>query len=391
VSVRTGGDALARFRALETLVAAARDRFDQDRTLPAALVDAMAASGLFRLWQPSTLGGEEVPPIALLTVIEELSRQDGSFGWCATIAAGYARLAGAMAEDAAREVFGTGRGILVGSLNPTGRAVVADGGYRVTGRWTYGSFIEHGDWVLGNCVTEDATGPRKAEDGGPDFRLCLFPRDVVEVFDIWHVTGLRATGSNDYQVTDLFVPERFAIGFPGFHPVPRQPGSLYAVPLPSTFVSCIAAVMLGIARAALDALVELAATKTTAGSGPVLRDRPPAQADLARAEALLRSGRAWLFDELEALFADVVRGDPVTMQRRALVRLAAVTSGQNAIAATDIVWQLAGGASLFQGNRLERCFRDIHAAGQHVVMSPQAYLEPIGRALFGLPPGMARF
>jgi alkylation response protein AidB-like acyl-CoA dehydrogenase len=276
-------------------------------------------------------------------------------------------------------------------LNPSGKAVAVPGGFRVSGRWTYGSFIGHADWVLGNCIAADDSGPRSAADGGPDFHLCLFPRDAVEVFDVWHTGGLRATGSNDYQVTDLFVPERFAIPFPGFHPPPRQPGALFATPLPSTFVSGIAANTLGVARAAIDTLVELAATKTTAGAGPVLRDRPLAQADLARAEALLRSGRAWLFDELGAMWRDALAGREITMHSRALVRLAAVQAGQNAIQAVNLVYQLAGGAALFQGNRLERCFRDIHVAGQHVVMNPQSYLEPLGRVLFGLPPGMSRF
>ena len=384
-------DYLAAARALEPLVAAARGDFDQDRRLPDALVDAMRTAGLFRIWIPSAMGGAEVSPLEALSVWEELARQDGSAGWCATIAGGYARLAGAMEETAAREVFGSGRGIVAGSLNPTGKAVAVPGGYRVSGRWTYGSFIDHSEWVLGNCIAEDASGPLKGADGGPDFRLCLMPRDVVEVFDIWHTGGLRATGSNDYQVTDLFVPDRFAIAFPGFHPAARQPGPLYATPLPSTFVCGIAANLVGIARAAIDTLVELAASKTTAGAGPVLRDRPLAQADLARAEALLRSGRAWLFEEVGAMWDDVLAGREITMRRRALVRLAAVQSGQNAIAAVNLVYQLAGGASLFQGNRLERCFRDIHVAGQHVVMSPQNYLEPLGRVLFGLPPGMARF
>jgi len=116
-----------------------------------------------------------------------------------------------------------------------------------------------------------------------------------------------------------------------------------------------------------------------------------ADGDLARAEALLRSGRAWLFDELGQMWDDTTAGREITMQRRALVRLAAVNAGQNAIEATNLAYQLGGGASLFQGNRLERCFRDIHVAGQHVVMSPQVYMEPIGRVLFGLPPGTARF
>lgn len=372
---------LAAARGLAPLVDTLRDRFDIDRTLPPALVDAIHAAGLFRMWVPRALGGAELDPLSFLTVIEELSRIDGSVGWCAVIPAGYARLSGALAEDTAREIFqGPGRGLLVGTLNPTGKAATAPGGYRVTGRWGYGSFIGYGEWVLGNCFTED---------GG--LRLCLFPRDAVEVFDIWYVGGLRATGSNDFQVTDLFVPEEYTIPLVEFQPPPRRPGPLYAVPMTSTFVSCIATVVMGIARGAIEALIEIAATKTTAASPTALRDKPLAQAGIAQAEALLRSGRAYLFDELGAMWADAEAGKPISMQQRADVRLAAVHAAQCAIQAVDLTYQLGGGASLFQGGRLERCFRDAHAAGQHVALSPLSNLEPIGRVLFGLPPGMARF
>jgi alkylation response protein AidB-like acyl-CoA dehydrogenase len=211
------------------------------------------------------------------------------------------------------------------------------------------------------------------------------------VFDIWHVGGLRATGSNDFQVTDLFVPETHTIPLIDFQPPPRRPGPLYAIPMTSTFVSCIATVTLGIARAAIDALVEIGATKTTAGSSTALRDKPLAQADLARAEALLRSGRAFLFEQLGAMWANVEAGWSISIQERAGVRLAAVHAAQCAIQTVDLMYQLGGGASLFQGSRLERCFRDVHAAGQHVAVSPLSNLEPLGRVLFGLPPGMARF
>jgi indole-3-acetate monooxygenase len=383
---------LAAARGLAPLVDTLRDRFDLDRTLPPVLVDAMHAAGLFRMWVPRDLGGAELDPLSFLTVIEELARLDGSLGWCAVIPAGYARLAGALAEDVAREIFqGSGRGLLVGTLNPTGKAVAAPGGYRVTGRWGYGSFIAYGEWVLGNCITQDASGPRRAEDGSPELRLCLFPRDAATVFDIWHVGGLRATGSNDFEVSELFVPEAYTIRLQEFQPPPLRPGPLYAVPMTSTFVSCIATVALGIARAAIEALIEIASSKTSAGAATVLRDKPLAQADVARAEALLRSGRAFLFDELGAMWNNAVDGQSISLQQRAQVRLAAVHAAQCAIQATDLMYQLGGGASLFQGGRLERCFRDVHAAGQHVAVSPLSNLEPIGRVLFGLPPGMARF
>jgi alkylation response protein AidB-like acyl-CoA dehydrogenase len=374
------GDALAAARGLAPLVDTLRDRFDQDRGLPSVLVDAMHAAGLFRMWVPRALGGAELDPLSFLTVIEELARIDGSLGWCAVIPAGYARLSGALDEDAAREIFlDSPRGVLVGTLNPTGKAIAAPGGYRVTGRWGYGSFINHGDWVLGNCLD------------GEGFRLCLFPKDKVEIFDIWHVGGLRATGSNDFQVTDLFVPEAHTVPLVDFQPPPRRPGPLYAIPMTSTFVSCIATVALGIARAAIETLIEIAASKVTAGTSTALRDKPLAQADLARAEALLRSGRAYLFDELGAMWRNAEAGRIISMKERAEVRLAAVQATQCAIEATDIMYQLGGGASLFQSGRMERCFRDVHAAGQHLAVSPLSNLEPVGRVLFGLPPGMARF
>jgi indole-3-acetate monooxygenase len=383
---------LAAARGLAPLVDTVRDRFDLDRTLPPSLVDAMHAAGLFRMWVPRDLGGTELDPLSFLTVIEELARLDGSVGWCAVIPAGYARLAGALAEDVARKIFqGSGKGILVGTLNPTGKAVAAPGGYQVTGRWSYGSFIGYGQWILGNCITQDASGPRRDKDGNPEFRLCLFPRDAATVFDIWHVGGLRATGSNDFEVTDLFVPEAYTIRLQEFQPPPMRPGPLYAVPMTSTFVSCIATVALGIARSAIDSLIEIASSKTTTGSATVLRDKPLAQSDLTRAEALVGSGRAFLFDELGAMWTNTIAGRSISVQERARVRLAAVHAAQCAIQATDLMYQLAGGASLFQGGRLERCFRDVHAAGQHVAVSPLSNVEPIGRVLFGLPPGMARF
>jgi indole-3-acetate monooxygenase len=389
-SLDDGAALLDAARNLEPLVRSLSDSFDRDRQLPDALVEAIGAANLFSMWLPRALGGPELPPIPFLQVIEELSRQEGSVGWCTVIPAGYGRLAGAMSLDAAAEIFGSGRGVLAGTLNPTGKAVAVQGGYRVTGRWSYGSFIAHSHWVLGNCIVHDGAGPRRGADDGPELRLCIFPRASAEVFDNWHVVGLRATGSNDFQVSDLFVPEDKTVPLVTFSPPPTQPGPLYAMPMTSTFVSCIATVTLGIARAAIEALIAIAAAKTPAGSASVLREKPLAQADLARAEALVRSGRALLFDELGASWNDALAGRDATMQRRALVRLAACQATQCAIQAVDLMYACGGGTSLFESNRLERCFRDVHAAGQHVAVA-QSNLEPVGRVLFGLDPGMVRF
>lgn len=390
-SANDGTTLLEAARKLEPLVRSLSPGFDRDRQLPHALVEAIADAGLFSMWLPNALGGPELAPIPFLEVIEELSRQEGSVGWCTVIPAGYARLSGALSPEVATEIFGSRRGVLVGTLNPSGKAVAVPGGYIVSGRWSYGSFIAHSQWVLGNCVTHDDAGPRRGAGGAPELRLCLFPRAATTVFDVWHVGGLRATGSNDYQVTDLFVPAEMTIPLVSFSPPPVQPGPLYAIPMPTVFGSCIATVALGIARAAIEALMEIATAKTPTGSSSLLRDKPLTQIDLARAETALRSGRAFLFNELGACWDDVCAGRPVTLQRRAMVRLAVVQAIQGAIQAVDLMYACGGGTSLLESNRLERCFRDVHAAGQHLAVSPQTNLEPIGRLLFGLDPGIARF
>jgi indole-3-acetate monooxygenase len=378
-------------RGLAALITTLRERFDRERRLPGELVETLGDAGFFGMWLPRALGGPELDPLSFLTVIEELARLDGSVGWCTVIPAGYGRLAGALDETVAREIFGSGRAVLVGTLNPTGKAVAVPSGYRVSGKWGYGSFIHRSHWVLGNCITYDAERPRRDATGGPELRLALFPRAETEVLDVWRVGGLRGTGSDDYQVNDLFVPEERTIPLPDFFPVPRQPGPLYAVPMTSTFVSCIATVALGIARAAIEALGEIAGGKTPMGSQTVLREKPFAQANMARAEALVRAGRAYLFDELGRVWQEALASRPVSLQQRAHVRLAACHATQCAIEAVDLVYALAGGSSIYEGNRLERCFRDIHVAGQHVAVAPMANQEPVGRVLFGLDPGMTRF
>lgn len=372
-------DYLDAARRLEPLVAELRDRFDADRQLPRRLVDDLHEAGLFRMWLPRAIGGAELAPLAFLEVVEELARQDGSVGWCVTIAAGSARLAGALDEEAARTVFGDGEGVLVGALYAAGRAVTTPGGYRVTGRWSYGSFIDHADWVVGGCAVDD---------GGE--RFCLFPRRDVEVFDTWDVGGLRATASNDYAVSDLFVPEELTIPLVDYQPPPRRDGPLYALPMTSAFVSAIAMVAVGIARAAVDGLAGIAAEKRAAGSPVVLRDNALVQVDMASAEALLGSARAYLFSELGRMWENVVAGRPLGLRQLAEVKLAACHATRCAIEAVDLVYQQAGGAALRAGSRLERCFRDVHVVGQHARLGRLGTLEPVGRVLLGLPPGAAR-
>jgi alkylation response protein AidB-like acyl-CoA dehydrogenase len=337
---------------------------------------------MFSLWLPEALGGPQLNLVDYVQVIEELSRVDGSAGWCATVTSCLSHLAGYLQPDVAREIFGGGRTCVAGAIKPAGKAFATEGGYRVTGHWDYGSGILHSTWVLGNCIVHVRGGPRRGLGDVPELRLMIFPAESVKVIDTWHVSGLR------FRVADLFVPEGRPI--PCFGATPVQPGILYAVPMITALSIAIAAVPLGIARAAIDSMTDLAVTKSPLWSSVLLRDKPVFQADLGRAEALPGSARAFLFATLNELWGELGAGLAVSMRTRALVRLACTQAAQAAAQAVDLMYNAGGGTSLYESGRLERCFRDVHACTQHVATSASSY-ETAGRALLGLGSGRPLF
>lgn len=375
-------------RSLAPAIRAARADSERNRSLPPALVRQMAEQGLFSIWLARALGGPELGLTDFFRVIGELARADGAAGWCATVSAGYSRFSGFLDEGVARAIFGGGTTIMAGTINPTGKAVAVPGGFRVSGRWAYGSFIEHSSWTVGNCLVHDGDQPRRSADGTPDMRLMLFPTRDVEILDTWHVAGLRGTGSHDFAVLDLFVPEDHAIE--GFAAKPTQPGTLYAAPFITVFAMCLASVPLGIARAAIEAFTELAEAKTPLGASNRLREKASAQADLGKAEALLGSARAFMFDEAEKLWETVEAGKAPSLKQRAVARLSAAQAARASAQAVDLLYNAAGGSALYEDNLLERCFRDVHAATQHVGIASSNF-ELSGRVLLGLDPGTPRF
>jgi indole-3-acetate monooxygenase len=374
-------------RELAPTIDAVRQDIERQRELPPGLVDAMGAAGMFSLLLPTSLGGSELNVVDYVRVVEELSRIDGSVGWCATVASALSFFAACLRPDVARRIYDGGRTVVAGAVMPSGKAFIVDSGYRVTGHWSYGSGIRHSTWVLGNCVVHDRNGPRHGSNGAPEIRLAIFPTSAVEVIDTWSVSGLRGTGSHDYRVADLFVPDDHTIDYAAPHPV--QTGTLYAVPLISVLAVAIAAVPLGIARSAIDELITLAAAKTPYGSSTLLRDRPTVQADVARAEVLLGSARSYLFSMVGELWEDVAGRVAASMQRRAMVRLACTSAAQASAQAVDLMYNAAGGTAIFETGRLERCFRDVHACTQHIATSTSNY-ESGGRVLLGLDPGTPR-
>jgi alkylation response protein AidB-like acyl-CoA dehydrogenase len=215
-------------RVLAPQIQASVEDSEQTRRLPLPLVEAMAQAGLFRLWIPRTLGGEEVDPTTFVRVVEAVAQVDGTTGWCLMIGGGYGIFGGSLPATAAREIYGSDPHIITGgAFRPLGQAVVVEGGYRVTGRWPFGSGCQHCAWLVGGCRIFDGDQPRLQADGTPVTRLLFFPAAACEILDTWYTAGLRGTGSHDYAVAEQFVPAAYALSF---REPPVQPGPLYALP-----------------------------------------------------------------------------------------------------------------------------------------------------------------
>ena len=212
--------------------------------------------------------------------------------------------------------------------------------------------------------------------------MLLLPAGEVEILDTWTVAGLCGTGSHDMVVTDAFVPASRAVSL--VTDPPRQPGPLYAFPLFGLLAVGIAAVALGLGRAAVDELTDLAGVKVPTGSRRRLAQRSAVQADVAQAEARLRSGRAFLLDAVGAAWTSACAGDAISLEQRALLRTAATHATREAAATVDLAYEAGGGTSVYATSPLQRHFRDVHVVTQHVMVAPATY-ELAGRVLLGIP------
>ena len=346
--------------------------------LPGDVVADLRASGIPGLWLPTELGGAEADPAEVVDALATLAAADGSTGWCAAVAVGTNALAAFLPEAGAREIFPSPSTLTAGSFNSAGRATIeGDGDLRLSGRWGFGSGGSHSDWLSGACLlVDDAGAPLTDDDGRPQARLAFFPVSAATIHDTWHASGLRATASHDYEVEALAVPARHTMPF-AFTPWPAGP--MWRTPAMPLFFAPLAAVALGIARGAVDDLVELAQTKTPYRSARRLAERDVVQSMVARADAATRSARAFLLESLDAL------GPGATLQDRAIARLAVVNAASASAAAVDLCFEAAGTTALFDEHPLQRRHRDIHAIGQHVVLAFPG-LETVGRVMFGLAP-----
>lgn len=349
----------------------------QLRHVPQPIVAAMAQAGLYRVAAPACFGGAEADPITTIKVIEAISQADGSIGWALMIGIETVGIGGSLMDrDMAAGLFAEHPNLVMcGALNPQGRAQRVEGGWRVTGQWPFASGCHHATLFWGQCVVEETKPTRLIE--------VLIPRDQYEILDTWHVNGLRGTGSHDVAVKDLFVPDAMVTEVGGRKP--NHDGALYRLPPFTRLAYNKVGVATGIARAALDAFVELAEHKQPRLSSRALRDRPRAQLSYAQAEAALRGARAFVFEAVSEAWDTVCAGGVVDRRQRALVRLACSHACQEAIRAVELVHQAAGTSANYENSVIGKARRDVAVVAQQIMVAPQ-FIEDAGRVLLGLDP-----
>jgi len=368
-------------RGLASRLAEGAGATEAGRRLSPELSAVLADAGFYRLCVPRALGGSEAPPEVLIEVVEALAIGDAAPAWCVAVCATGGMLAAYLPEAPAQEIFGGASTVVGGVFAPMGHAAMSGTELTVSGRWRFASNVENCDWVMGGCVVLDGESPRPGPGGAPDVRLVLMPRNEVEVLDTWSVSGLRGTGSHDFTVEGLSVPAERSASL--ITDAPVATGPLYAFPPFGLLAASIAAVALGIARGALADLLELAGAKTPTMSTRKLAQRPATQSRVGMAEARLRAARAHLLAALAGAEEEAAKTGKVGLEARAGLRLAATHAVEASAATVDDAYGLAGGSAIYESSSLQRRFRDVHAATQHMLVGPATW-ELTGRTLLGL-------
>jgi alkylation response protein AidB-like acyl-CoA dehydrogenase len=384
---RTKVDCVANARALAPVIAAAVPRIEAERQLPADLVDALHEARMFRMLVPRSLGGEELSPIDYVQAVEELAKADAATAWCIAQTSVCSTISKCLKPDVAAEIFKNNpRGVLAWGPSPNGKAVAEKGGFRVSGVWPFASGSRHATWLAAHCRVYEPDGqPRHDADGNTVDKTFVVPREQASISDVWHVMGLKGTGSDTYTFTDVFVPQERGIGYHALDPAERRErGPLYAFTIYQLFGSSFPAVALGIARASLDAFCALAQNKTPMGQASLLRDSAVVQSQVGVAQSQLAAARVFFLDAWRETWQAAQAG-PISLDQRVRLRMASIHASQQARQVVETAYLAAGATAIFESNPFERRFRDMHAVSQQV-QSHFAVYEVVGRHFLGLPP-----
>ena len=375
---------IERASALAPLIAREADEIERTRRLTEPVTSALIENGLYRVLLPQSLGGAEAPPEVFMQILEEVAKADASTAWCLGQCSVCAMTAAYLDPDAAGEIFNTPPGILAwGAI--ANEVQVVPGGYRATARWDFASGCRQASWLGAHVRVREADGTaRMKPNGAPEVRTILFPVTSATMYDVWDVIGLKGTGTDSYSVDNLFIPEKFA----ALRDEPtalREQGPLYKLTTYIVFGLGFAAVAVGVARATLDATIDLARGKESVGVKP-MRENNAIQAQIGRTEGDLRAARAYLYATAAEVWRELTRTGTLSEEQRIALRLASTWTIHQAAAVVDVAYHMAGASAVFSSNKFERRFRDMHAIAQQI-QARDTHYEDVGKALLTASPG----
>jgi alkylation response protein AidB-like acyl-CoA dehydrogenase len=363
-------------RSIRQLVRGEAEANECERTLNKETVEALWQSGLMQFLNPAEAGGAEPSIPEMLEVWEELAWQDGSVGWIGIANLPSTAFAAAYLPDQGfAEVFTAhdNRITMGGQFAPNGQGTLTDGGYTVSGQWNFGSGIGHSEYVAGGFIPFREGAPLMTESGLPDMRVAIFPRDEIRFTDGWHVTGLKGTGSFDYETHEVFVPEYRT--YPLFTREPRRGGNVFRLGIMPITGAGHGAWALGVSRSSLDDVVALAESKQRMGDASTLANKMTFQAGLAHHEAMWRAAWCLLRETHEAVWERIESGAELTLAMRADLRIAATYATQASREIVQWAHLAAGTAAIREGCRMERAFRDMYTGTQHTFIGEKTYID----------------
>jgi alkylation response protein AidB-like acyl-CoA dehydrogenase len=380
----TAAQLLERVGEISPLIGERAAEAEEMRRLPRPVVDAMLEAGLYRMSRPKAFGGLEVDPITIFRVVEEVARHDSAAAWNLQLSlAANCMLAWLPDEGAAEVLEGHPSTIIATSFTLGRRAKAVDGGYRLSGQWPFVSGSHDCQWLFFIPDVVDDDEPRLNDDGSPVQRFMYLPTDQAEILDTWHTLGMRGTGSDDVAVSDVFVPEHHT----ALHAPLEKPGTAYRGPLYQLTVwvpiGLLVPPALGIARAAIDGLLEMAGAKTPSFTGSSLGQRQVVQRQVAEAEATLGAGRAYLYETFRESWEMALQGAEITLDQKRKMQLAMTHGVICAAKAVDLVHTAAGSSSIRNEHKFQQHFRDVHTITQHAFVSASRH-ESAGQLMLGL-------
>jgi len=369
---------IERARALQSLIAGQANEIERTRRLTPAVTSALIENGLYRALLPQSFGGAEAPLEIFMQMQEEIAKADASTAWCLGQCSVCAMTAAYLDHDAAEEIFNTPPGILAwGAI--AHEVKVVPGGYLANARWDFASGSRQASWLGAHVKIVEADGtPRKKKDGSPEIRTILFPITSATMYDVWDVIGLKGTGTDSYSVDNLFIPDKFA-ALRDDPTALREKGPLYKLSTNMVFSMGFAATSLGVARATLDAAVDLSRTKLPQGLS-AMRENNAVQGLIGRTEASLRAARAYLYATAAEVWRDLEGGGPITEAHRIAIRIAGTWTIHHSASVVDTAYHMAGATAVFAANPFERRFRDMHAIAQQI-QARDTHYEDAGRAI----------